>query len=83
MDGTTVQANKNGIYKRCDRKVARATGTNWHSLPAEQRYELQRVDLKNRGNRYLVESIQPYLERFQRIPDGVCLYFEALHPKIG
>ena len=82
MDGTTMQATKNGIYKRYDRKGARET-QNWHSLSQEERYTLKRVDLENRANQYIAQAVSPYLDRFSKLPDGICIYFEALSPRVG
>jgi hypothetical protein len=82
IDGTTMQATNGGVYKRFDRKSARKSG-KWHNLTDEERYSVERVDLSNRSNRYIAQAVQDYLPIFSQIPDGVCIYFEAIGQSIG
>ena len=82
MDGTTMQATNNGVYKRFERQRARKA-KNWHKLSEDQRYSLERVDLESRQNCYIIEAVSPYLDLFSRLPKGTCVYFEALGPHIG
>eukprot|EP00977_Amphora_coffeiformis_P014669 scaffold4162_cov162-Amphora_coffeaeformis.AAC.2 len=80
MDGTTMQATKDGVYKRFERTQK---SKKWHGLSEEERYRVERVDLTNRSHRYIARAINRYLPVFETIPDGVCIYFEAIDPSIG
>jgi len=82
MDGTTMQATNGGVYKRFDRRSARRSG-KWHNLTDEERYSIERIDLSSRSNQYIARAVQKYLPVFSQIPDGVCIYFEAIGHSIG
>ena len=80
MDGTTMQATKDGVYKRFERTQK---SKKWYALSEEERYRLERIDLSNRSNRYIAQAIDRYFPILSNIPDGVCIYFEAIDPSIG
>ena len=80
-DGTTVQATKDGIYKRIDK--IQAGDPKKHSASEEERYGLIKLDLDNNQNQYINRSCSQYLEIFENLEEGLCVYFEAVGTSIG
>ena len=80
MDGTTMQATNDGIYKRFERTKK---SKKWHEQSEDMRYRLERIDLSNRSHKYIARAIDRYLPLFKNIPNGTCIYFEAIDPSIG
>lgn len=88
-DGTTVQATRNGIFKRLD-KFARGSKAK-RNTPVADRYELRLVAwcegpgawVGLQSDERIQECVQPYLHKFEQIPEDMCIFFEAVHTKIN
>eukprot|EP00656_Telonema_subtile_P053319 TRINITY_DN7692_c0_g1_i3.p1 TRINITY_DN7692_c0_g1~~TRINITY_DN7692_c0_g1_i3.p1 ORF type:complete len:333 (+),score=61.97 TRINITY_DN7692_c0_g1_i3:83-1081(+) len=88
-DGTTVQATRHGVFKRLD-KFTRGSKAK-RSVPVADRYELRLVGwcespgvwVGLESDERIAECIRPYLEVIERIPEDMCIFFEAVHTKIN
>jgi hypothetical protein len=86
IDGTTVQANNKGVYKRIDN--FKKGDPKKHSATEEERYKLELItffnDLTYKPEwKYIIDAISPYIETFRKIPDNITVYFEVFGEKIG
>jgi hypothetical protein len=79
-DGTTMQATNKGIFKRRD--LIKPGDPRKFEAEESERYTLIEIDIYHSGNKHLKNAMSSYLDVFKIIPDGICLYFEAVGPKI-
>ena len=79
-DGTTVQATCEFVAKRFDN--FKAGDPRKHGASAGQRYRLERLDFANPANREIERAVAPHVEALRALPPGLCVYFEAIGPKI-
>jgi hypothetical protein len=80
-DGTTAQATNAGVYKRLD--LLKKGDPRKATASESERYMLEKLDLEHNKNRWIREAVQEYTSVFQSLPDGVCVYFEAIGTSIG
>lgn len=79
-DGTTVQATRDGVFKRRD--LMKRGDPGKHGSSEAERYSLDRLNLENPQYKHIAQAVQPYLGTFKRLKEGVCIYFEAFGPAI-
>eukprot|EP00929_Paragymnodinium_shiwhaense_P092783 TRINITY_DN5277_c0_g2_i1.p1 TRINITY_DN5277_c0_g2~~TRINITY_DN5277_c0_g2_i1.p1 ORF type:complete len:371 (-),score=128.23 TRINITY_DN5277_c0_g2_i1:274-1386(-) len=90
-DGTTLQATNTHIFKRLDLWGKRKNGAD-----PSQRYELRLIAWRGAetnaewcgldfiaADPHIAEAVGPYLQLFEKLEDGLCVYFEAVHSKIN
>lgn len=80
-DGTTVQATNQGVFKRFD-KIKKGDSRK-HNASEAERYDIKELDLDDKSNKHIAKALKNYVEVFKTLPDGYCVYFEALGPNIG
>lgn len=85
IDGTTVQASKDGIFKRIDQFKSR--DPRKFTASEEERYKLIQLDFKQPEWKWIWEAVHPYYEGLLTGLDGFtfenCIYFEVFGPKIN
>eukprot|EP00935_MAST-01C_sp_MAST-1C-sp1_P001051 g1051.t1 len=80
-DGTTMQATNCGCFKRFDN--FKKGDRRKHKASEQERYRLEKIDFDEPENAHIAAACKPYLQTFSRLPDRLCLYFEACGPQIG
>ena len=79
-DGTTMQATREGLFKRRD-MIARGDPRKFNAGERE-RYTLIEVNIHHSSHSHLRGAVAKYLDVFARLPPGVTVYFEAVGPRI-
>ncbi len=80
IDGTTVQGNCEGIFKRIDR--FKRGDPRKHTASEEERYKLIKLD-NNPQWKWIWEAISFYKKQIETIPSHITAYFEVFGPKIN
>lgn len=80
IDGTTVQADNTGIYKRID--LFKSGDPRKHSASEEERYGLRKLDENAPENKWILDACSKYRDIFNHLPDDHTVYFEAFGDKI-
>lgn len=78
-DGTTVQATRDGVFKR---KELLQRGAKNGAGEAE-RYDIERIDLSDPACKYIAAACAPHLAAFKQLAPGLCVYFEAVGSRIA
>lgn len=81
IDGTTVQANINGVFQRRDN--FKKGDPRKHTATEEERYRLEKLGQDEPQNKYIFEAIEPYMDAIKKLSAEETIYFEAFGEKIA
>ena len=80
IDGTTVQADASGVYKRRD--LFKTGDPRKFTATEQERYILAKLDLDAPENKHIARAVSKYLGIFKKLPPVIMIYFEAFGNKI-
>jgi hypothetical protein len=85
VDGTTVQGKKEDgqftVYKRFDN--FKPGDPRKHAASEAERYRLEKLQPKDPASKWIWLSVNRWQDKFNQLPEGLWVYFEALGDKIG
>ena len=81
IDGTTVQADSQNIYKRYDK--LRKGDPKKLTATEDERYGLKKLSEEDPANKWIFKARDRYRKRFSRMKSGLMVYFECFGDKIN